>query len=81
VNAVMSSPPPPISWTNRRKAVSLTPDMGASTMAGRISTPPMCTHSGTRALLGGAVGIAGLVQNLRIAHFKAEFQCLPGAWM
>jgi hypothetical protein len=48
---------------NRRKTVSVTPDIGASTVAGRISTPPIRTHSGTRAPRGGAAGVAG------VSHF------------
>jgi len=37
----------------RRKTVSVTPAMGASTVAGRISTPPMRNDSG-KARAGGA---------------------------
>ena len=47
----------------RRKTVSVTPAMGASTVAGRISTLPMETDAGTRAP-AGATRSAGLSKNL-----------------
>ena len=47
----------------RRKTVSVTPAMGASTVAGRISTPPSVTDAGTRAS-AGAMRSAGLSKNL-----------------
>ncbi len=38
----------------RRKTVSVTPAMGASTVAGAMRTPPMCSSAGTRAVCGMA---------------------------
>ena len=41
VNSVMSRPHPPRLRMNRRNTVSVTPAMGASTVAGAIRTPPI----------------------------------------
>lgn len=61
----------------RRKTVSVTPAMGASTVAGEISTWPMVTEEGTRALtrrasvgpLVSADGLGGVSQYLRTRLF------------
>src|SRR5690348_18293970 len=50
----------------RRKTVSVTPAMGARTVAGATSTPPMDTEAGTRAAVGIACSI-GLSQFFFIA--------------
>src|SRR4029077_13103576 len=47
VNSVMMSPHPPRSRMKRRKTVSVTPAMGARTVAGAICTSPIFTRSGT----------------------------------
>src|SRR5713226_4090415 len=47
VNSVMIRPHPPRSRINRRKTVSVTPAMGASTVAGAMRTPPIITDEGT----------------------------------
>ena len=46
VNSVMISPQPPSPRINRRKTVSVTPAIGASTVAGAISTPPILSFAG-----------------------------------
>jgi hypothetical protein len=47
VNSVMISPHPPKFRIKRRKTVSVTPAMGASTVAGAIRTFPMVKDEGT----------------------------------
>jgi hypothetical protein len=47
----MISPHPPKLRMNRRKTVSVTPAMGASTVAGEIVTEPIWSERGTRACL------------------------------
>ena len=47
VNSVMISPHPPKLRMKRRKTVSVTPAMGASTVAGAMRTPPIITEEGT----------------------------------
>jgi hypothetical protein len=41
VNSVIMSPQPPWARMSLRKTVSVTPAMGASTVAGRMATPPI----------------------------------------
>src|SRR5271166_3420007 len=65
VNSVIIRPQPPRLRMKRRKTVSVMPAMGASTVAGLISTPPSVTDAGTRAP-AGAVRWAGLSKNLVI---------------
>jgi hypothetical protein len=48
VNSVMISPHPPRLRMNRRKTVSVTPAMGASTVAGAIFTDPIDKWVGKR---------------------------------
>ena len=48
VNSVMMSPHPLRFRMKRRNTVSVTPAMGASTVAGAISTPPMERRGATR---------------------------------
>ena len=72
VNSVMISPHPPRLRMKRRKTVSVTPAMGASTVAGAISTPPMHTRAGTGlsrsvARAPSPAALAGLSQYLRTA--------------
>src|SRR5437764_6524886 len=50
----------------RRKTVSVTPAMGASTVAGPMRNLPIWTHSGTRAPEGTVLTAAGFSQNLCI---------------
>ena len=52
VNSVMISPHPPRLRMNRRKTVSVTPAMGASTVAGAIFTGPIenCVGNGSMTL-------------------------------
>ncbi len=56
---------------NRRKTVSVTPAMGASTVAGATVTPPITTDAGTRAFSGIACS-TGLSQfffiEIRLMH-------------
>src|SRR5258708_25082414 len=47
VNSVRIRPQPPRLRMKRRKTVSVTPAMGASTVAGAIFTPPRTTDGGT----------------------------------
>src|SRR3954469_9040545 len=50
----------------RRNTVSVTPAMGAKTVAGEMRTPPMWKDSGTRACGGTrGSGLAGFSQYLR----------------
>jgi len=87
VNSVMISPQPPRLRMKRRKTVSVTPAMGASTVAGAISTLPICKRSGTAKRAGPVLSAAeetpapplpvpGLSQNLR----TWLFYCLPLAF-
>src|SRR5690349_22523083 len=56
-----------LAWRmKRRKTVSVTPAMGASTVAGAMETLPICRDSGTRASSGTVIELAGFSQNLRI---------------
>src|SRR5581483_8623957 len=73
VNSVMISPQPPRFRMKRRKTVSVTPAMGASTVAGRISTPPSDTEAGTWRLTAIASPFAGVSQYLRIAPYFTCF--------
>src|SRR5271165_2483754 len=77
VNSVIIRPQPPRLRMKRRKTVSVMPAIGASTVAGRISTPPSETDAGTRAA-AGAVRSAGLSKNLLIElpGFKSALRCL-----
>src|SRR5579884_2018638 len=68
VNSVIIRPQPPRLRMKRRKTVSVTPAIGARTVAGRISTPPRETQAGTRAS-GGATRSAGLSKNLCTLEF------------
>src|SRR5437762_3134056 len=76
VNSVMIRPHPPRLRMNRRKTVSVTPAMGASTVAGAISTPPIETCGGTGT---AGVGMAdapvatGVSQYLRTTLFYRVF--------
>src|SRR5271166_3044451 len=65
VNSVIIRPQPPRLRMKRRKTVSVMPAMGASTVAGRISTAPSVTDAGTRTP-AGAMRWAGLSKNLVI---------------
>ena len=56
VNSVMSSPQPPRSRMKRRKTVSVTPAMGASTVAGAMATPPIWKRAGKR-LHGASISL------------------------
>src|SRR6476661_4026765 len=47
VNSVMISPHPPKFRMNRRNTVSVTPAMGASTVAGAMRTLPIASEAGT----------------------------------
>ena len=47
VNSVMISPQPPSLRMKRRNTVSVTPAMGARTVAGEIATEPIWTVRGT----------------------------------
>src|SRR5580765_4489547 len=47
VNSVMISPHPPRLRMKRRKTVSVTPAMGARTVAGEMLTDPICSVAGT----------------------------------
>src|SRR4051794_35612459 len=64
----MMSPHPPRLRMKRRKTVSVTPAMGARTVAGEIVTGPICRLDGTRFRLAARVAGGGpqLSQNLRI---------------
>src|SRR6185503_6516296 len=55
VNSVMISPHPPRLRMNRRNTVSVTPAMGASTVAGAMRTFPMVNQEGTGVVLAGVV--------------------------
>ena len=50
VNSVISSPQPPRPRMNRRNTVSVTPAMGASTVAGETATAPMEKLAGKRCM-------------------------------
>jgi hypothetical protein len=68
----------------RRKTVSVTPAMGASTVAGEMVIPPMQTEVGktrvARALLpASAAAATELSQNLRTRVFYLFFVALPHA--
>jgi hypothetical protein len=54
VNSVMIRPHPPRFLMKRRKTVSVTPAIGASTVAGEIVTLPICK------LVGNARACAGI---------------------
>src|SRR3954462_5101834 len=77
VNSVMISPHPPRLRMNRRNTVSVTPAIGASTVAGEISTPPIDTRAGT-----GTEGVpvalvpAGVSQYFRTTLFYPAFTML-----
>src|SRR6478672_5402428 len=49
VNSVMINPHPPRLRMKRRNTVSVTPAIGANTVAGAIWTDPICTDDGTAA--------------------------------
>ena len=51
VNSVMIRPHPPRSRIMRRKTVSVTPAMGASTVAGAMATPPIRSSAGKCVIL------------------------------
>src|SRR6185369_12471390 len=51
VNSVMISPHPPRLRMKRRNTVSVTPAMGASTVAGAMRTFPMVNQEGTGVVL------------------------------
>src|SRR5207244_1309210 len=55
VNSVMISPHPPRLRINRRNTVSVTPAIGASTVAGAISIPPIETDEGTASVATACV--------------------------
>src|SRR5579884_358979 len=60
----MIKPHPPRLRMKRRKTVSVTPAMGASTVAGVIRTGPICKESGTTADADCGVRVSpGLSQN------------------
>src|SRR3984893_7825532 len=74
VNSVMISPHPPRLRMKRRKTVSVTPAMGASTVAGAMRTVPIVTDDGTGVMVDVARGPwpvfgSGLSQYLRIQLF------------
>src|SRR5690349_4765327 len=70
----MISPQPPRFRIKRRNTVSVTPAIGASTVAGRISTPPSVTEAGTWRLTATASPLAGPSQYLRIAPYFTCFR-------
>src|SRR5208337_836438 len=89
VNSVMIKPHPPRFLMKRRKTVSVTPDMGASTVAGEIATFPILNDAGnTRASAGpdnGATGVSpvleaatsALSQNFCTVRFYVLFTARP----
>ena len=56
---------------NRRKTVSVTPAIGASTVAGAIRTLPICTSEGTHTS-SGIVCESGLSQDLRTSENRLQ---------
>src|SRR5512146_116418 len=94
VNSVMIRPQPPRLRMKRRNTVSVMPDMGASSVAGAMRTPPRETESGTRTSApsrAGACpepaegapapqGLAGVSQYLRTAlSYQDQWQQPPSA--
>ena len=71
VNSVMISPHPPKLRMKRRKTVSVTPAMGASTVAGAIRTFPIVREEGTGCVAAGDPPAPGpeLSQYLRTSLF------------
>src|SRR5437879_4374393 len=67
VNSVMMRPRPPRLRMKRRKTVSVTPAMGARTVAGATRTLPIRTSEGTQTSSGMACE-RGLSQDLRIGN-------------
>src|SRR5438445_7908272 len=82
VNSVISSPQPPRPRMTRRKSVSVTPAMGASTAAGRIVRSLIWNCSGTipstltqflGVLLGFfAVGVRGIQVVVKLQEFSLQ---------
>src|SRR5882672_2816489 len=68
----MIRPQPPRLRMKRRKTVSVTPAMGARTVAGEIATAPIFRVSGTRVAGVVTPALAGLSQNLRTWSFYRE---------
>src|SRR5689334_5294741 len=79
----MISPHPPRLRIKRRKTVSVTPAIGASTVAGAISTPPMDRRVGTSACGTRTAspstprGIAGFSKCLRTQLFYLFLRKAP----
>src|SRR5882757_5813245 len=76
VNSVMISPQPPRLRMKRRNTVSVTPAMGASTVAGAMRTLPIVTDVGTGTVCvaesdSPAPGVE-VSQNLRINPFYLQ---------
>src|SRR5581483_12406339 len=65
----MIRPHPPRLRMNRRNTVSVTPAIGASTVAGRISTPPSDTDAGTWPPTSAPPSLTGFSQNFRTVIF------------
>src|SRR5882724_1585902 len=65
---------------NRRNTVSVTPAMGASTVAGRISTPPKSSNGGTGVLARAKASVAadppGDAPSELSQYFRTRF-CRP----
>ena len=77
VNSVIIRPQPPRLRMKRRKTVSVMPAMGASTVAGRISTLPIDTDAGTRAS-AGALRSGGNIEELVHASIVIERSATKG---
>src|SRR5512135_3725031 len=79
VNSVMIRPQPPRLRIKRRNTVSVMPDMGASSVADAMRTPPRETDSGTRPLdvarAPSPAAFAGVSQYLRT---ELSYQDLRG---
>ena len=68
-NSVMIRPQPERLRMNRRKTVSVTPAIGARTVAGAISTVPRRNLAGTGESPVRSLSFAGLSQYLRTSVF------------
>src|SRR5215467_14498192 len=71
----MINPHPPRFRIKRRNTVSVTPAMGANTVAGEIVTAPIRTCAGTIVCASGAAAETGLSQN-----FLTRVFYLPRVW-
>src|SRR5215471_8602874 len=70
VNSVISSPQPPSPRITRRNSVSVTPAMGAKTVAGRIDTSLNLYSAGIAAEFACSAGRSFLVRMLRARSVK-----------